>query len=297
MGNYANFYNSKNGDRVYNADSFEEWLTPFFTNGVFEGELLVTSSGGLAVNVATGNAFINGKLRKFDEATKLELEKAEKLLPRIDSIVVRRNDTERNFTLEVVKGTASSNPVAPDLVRDNGIYDLCLAHIYVGASVIEISQTSIVDTRMDSDVCGYVVATVEQIDFSQVTLQWEQYLKEFKASNLANFTNWEEETQNAITLWTTAYKDSLDTFVSEQKTTFEAWFENIKNQLSEDAAGNLQNEVDDLIARLEVTEDMIQHNDYRSTIMTDDSEYLMDENDLAILNHWKYKEETSNGNN
>jgi hypothetical protein len=31
MGQYANFYNSRNGDRVYNADSMSEWLLPFFT--------------------------------------------------------------------------------------------------------------------------------------------------------------------------------------------------------------------------------------------------------------------------
>ena len=35
MGTYANFYNSDNGDRVYDADSFSEWLRPFFKTGVF----------------------------------------------------------------------------------------------------------------------------------------------------------------------------------------------------------------------------------------------------------------------
>ena len=66
MGTYANFYNSDNGDRVYDADSFSEWLRPFFKTGVFNGELQVMASSGMEVIVDTGNAFIEGKLKKFD---------------------------------------------------------------------------------------------------------------------------------------------------------------------------------------------------------------------------------------
>jgi len=36
---YGLFFNSENGDRVYDADSFSEWLKPFFKNGVFLGGL------------------------------------------------------------------------------------------------------------------------------------------------------------------------------------------------------------------------------------------------------------------
>ena len=56
MGAHANFYNSSNGDRVYDASSFEEWLKPFFKSGVFNGELQVTANNNMTVTVATGNA-------------------------------------------------------------------------------------------------------------------------------------------------------------------------------------------------------------------------------------------------
>lgn len=290
MGNYANFYNSINGDRKYNADSFEEWLAPFFKNGVFEGELLVSSAGGFDVSVALGNAYINGKLRKFEEATTLTLDKASSTLARIDNIVVRRNDTDRNFFIEVVKGTESSSPVAPDLVRENGIYDICLARVYVGAAAVEVTQANITDTRMDSDLCGYVCATVEQIDFNQISLQWEQYLKEFKAGNLEEFEEWEQTQQDAITLWTTNYKNELDKFLTDEESDFLAWYQKMKDQLSEDAAGKLQLEIDALQAENNVIIDMILNNNYRGLILDEEANYIVDESGNAILGNWKYKE-------
>lgn len=279
MGKYANFYNSKNGDRKYDASSFEEWLKPFFNNGVFNGEMLVSSGGGFDIKVAIGNAYINGKLRKFDDITTLTVEKSSSTLARIDNLVVRRNDTDRNFTLEVVKGVESASPVAPALVRENGVYDLCLARIYVGASVVEITQANITDTRMDSNLCGYVCATVDQIDFDQITLQWEEYLKEFKASNLAEFEEWEEAQQAAITLWEINYKSEFD-----------VWFEKIKGQLSEDAAGKLQLEINDLQAVDKVMADMFINNNYRCLITDESDNYIVDEFGYAILANWKYKE-------
>lgn len=211
MSDYALFYNSEEGDRKYNADSFSEWLKPFFKNGVFNGELEVVANENFRLNVTSGNAYIDGKLRYFEDVTSITIDKPSSILNRIDRVVVRRNDTDRNFTIEVLKGTLADNPVAPALTRENGIYELCLAQIYVGASVTEITQSVITDTRTNSDLCGYVCATVEQIDFEQITKQWSEYVSEFTASQLAEFNQ---------------------------------WFNTIKGQLSEDVAGKLQLEID-----------------------------------------------------
>ena len=40
------FWNSQNGDRVYDANDFSEWLKKFYTTGVFNGDLEVTAAGG-----------------------------------------------------------------------------------------------------------------------------------------------------------------------------------------------------------------------------------------------------------
>lgn len=208
MGTYANFYNSDNGDRVYDADSFSEWLRPFFKTGVFNGELQVLASSGMEVIVDTGNAFIEGKLKKFDSQTTLTVEQASANSTRIDSVICRRNDTDRDFTLMIVKGTT----VAPLPVRENGIYDIVLAHITVPASAVEIKQENIADTRMNADICGWVVSNVEEVDFSQVSAQWADYIANFEADELQAFNE---------------------------------WFDTIKGQLSTDQAGNLQLQINE----------------------------------------------------
>ena len=209
MGTYANFYNSDNNDRVYNADSFSEWLRPFFKNGVFNGELQVVADTGMNVKVRTGNAYIDGKMKNFENETTLTLEKASANSTRIDSVVVRRNDTERDFSILVVKGSTS----APDPVRQEGIYDLVLAQITVGASVTEIKQANITDTRMNADLCGWVVTNVNEIDFSQITSQWSNYIANFEA---------------------------------EQLQAFQTWFDTIKGQLGSDVAGSLQTQINNI---------------------------------------------------
>lgn len=208
MGTYANFYNSDNGDRVYDADSFSEWLRPFFKTGVFNGELQVLASSGMEVIVDTGNAFIEGKLKKFDSQTTLTVEQASANSTRIDAVVCRRNDTDRDFTLMIVKGTT----VAPLPVRENGIYDIVLAHITVPASAVEIKQENITDTRMNADICGWVVSNVEEVDFSQVSAQWADYIANFEADELQAFNE---------------------------------WFDTIKGQLSTDQAGSLQLQINE----------------------------------------------------
>lgn len=208
MGTYAKFYNSENNDRVYDADSFSEWLRPFFKTGVFNGELQVLASSGMEVIVDTGNAFIEGKLKKFDSQTTLTVEQASANSTRIDAVVCRRNDTDRDFTLMIVKGTT----VAPLPVRENGIYDIVLAHITVPASAVEIKQENITDTRMNADICGWVVSNVEEVDFSQVTAQWADYIANFEADELQAFNE---------------------------------WFDTIKGQLSTDQAGSLQLQIDE----------------------------------------------------
>lgn len=208
---YGLFWNSISSDRVYDADSFAEWLNKFFTTGVFNGELQVLSSGGMVVEVQTGYANINGKVRFFDTPDSITLDPAGGTYPRIDTIVVERNDTNREITIEYVKGTYSGNtptPTAP--VRSAGVYQIVLAQIYVGAGVTEVTQANITDTRADNNLCGWVVGTVDRVDVEQMTAQ--------------------------------AQAD------------FDAWYEEMKDQLSEDAAGHLQEEIDAISAQIAGTE-------------------------------------------
>ena len=214
---YGLFWNSNNGDRKYNAESFEKWLRKFFTSGVFEGDLEVLASSGMTIAVQTGYCNLFGKVGLFETITNLTLTTANSTYPRIDTIVVERNDADRTISLKNITGAYSGDspqPTSPVWDETNGIYQLVLAQIYVGAGVSAISQQDITDTRTDGDLCGYITGTVEEIDFSQITAQFEAYFADFQEENLD---------------------------------AFDAWFDAMKGQLSTDAAGHLQLEIDDIV--------------------------------------------------
>lgn len=208
---YGLFWNSVSSDRLYDADSFSEWLKKFFTTGVFNGDLQVLAASGMDVTVQTGYANIEGKVRFFDTATTFTLAPASGTYPRIDTIVVERNDTDREITVKYVQGTYSGNtptPTAP--VRAAGVYQIVLAQIYVAVGATEIAQGNITDTRPNNTLCGWVVGTVDRVDVEQMTAQ---------------------------------VQDEMET-----------WFEGMKDQLSEDAAINLQNQINTINSEIAITE-------------------------------------------
>lgn len=88
------------------------------------------------------------------------------------------------------------------------------------------------------------------------------------------------------------YKNEIDTFESQQESIYSAWFQAMKDQLSKDAAGNLQNQCTELDDRLTLLEQMTLQNDFSAPIATDDETItlIVDDLDYAILADWKYKE-------
>lgn len=163
------FWNSQGGDRKYNAESFGKWLSAFFTTGVLTGDCDVTAQGNnMKVIVAPGYVNINnpdaanpgGKVRLFESDTELTVEMADNINPRIDTVVVERNDNNREVVLKVVKGTAAADPVAKAPVRNGSVYQLVLAEIYVAAGVTTISNSNITMKRADPTVCGIITGAV-----------------------------------------------------------------------------------------------------------------------------------------
>jgi len=174
------FYNSRYGDRRYDADSMTEWLKPFFTTGVFSGGLQVTANGNMTVTIQPGHVNIGGKVRPFREPTTLDLEVASGTLNRYSSVFVRRDDVARDIYLIVKTGGLAAVPIPPGVERENGIYDLKLADIYVAAGTISITQANITDTRMNKTACGWVTATVTEMDFTQIQMQFNAFFAEYK---------------------------------------------------------------------------------------------------------------------
>lgn len=210
MSNYPFFYNAVDSDRVYDADSFSDWLKKFFTTGVFVGDLQVTADSGMNVTVGTGYCNINGKVGMYDEAVTLTVSTANASYPRIDTVVVERNDTDRDFYIKIITGAANQSPTAVAPVRTDTIYQIVLAQIRVNAGATSITQSNITDKRADTSVCGYVASTVDEIDFSQIQAQFDAYMEEYKASFESENSDWESTQKAAFDAWYAALQDGLE---------------------------------------------------------------------------------------
>lgn len=253
MSEYAMFYNSVEGDRVYDADDMTDWLKPFFVTGVFNGQMQVTANDDMTVTVANGYVNIGGKVKKFPNAQTFDIETASGTLNRIDNVIVRRNDTDRDITVMIQKGGYAEHPTAPEIVRSGACYDLKIAEIYIAAGSIKITQADITDTRADSSVCGWVVSTVTEIDFSQITAQFNAYFARYQAQITQQYATYLAFIQDYEDRGAQAYRNMLADFEGYEQTQitrFNALYEEMRDLIGEATAAQLQNEIDDINNRI-----------------------------------------------
>lgn len=169
-------------DRNIDSDVFAEYLKRLTggNNGVFAEvgtKMQVTATGGMTVKVKPGDGFIEGRIFINDIETELPISSAE-TLDRIDTVVVRLSKANRETTLAVVKGTASSAPSAPALTRESGVYELGLANVLVKKNTVNITQAEVTDTRLNDQRCG-VAPVLGQIDTQGLYDQYQSSLDQF----------------------------------------------------------------------------------------------------------------------
>ena len=144
------------------------------------------------------------------------------------------------------------------------------------------SMNEALNTIMSMVENGTDLYTAFQNYFAEQKTLFEQEA-DSKATEFDNYTdNLEQE-----------YKVSMAAFESQQQQIYNAWFQAMKDQLSKDAAGNLQNQCTELDERLTLLEQMTMQNDFSAPLATDDEAItlIVDDLDYAILADWKYKEE------
>ncbi len=212
------YFNSLNGDRRYNAEQMSRYFSGIVSRGILanlQGQFAVTATGtGMSVQVAPGRAFFSdGKWVESDAVEALTIDPSDVLLNRIDLVVLRkdRNDIARNVTITVKKGTPATDPAAPALENTEYVEELCLAQVRINALAETITGANITDTRLDKTVCGFVTGVIEQVDTTTLYQQYQAAGQEDRAANQA---------------------------------AFDTWFNAMKGQLTEDAAGNLQTQID-----------------------------------------------------
>lgn len=252
----SSFFNSKDGDRIYNARHWADYFKPLFKTGVFNGDLQVIAGGGMSVTINTGYAWIDGYAYHLTDALIYDVETASGNMNRVDNIVLRLDLTNRWIRCFVVTGNYyKDNAVAPEPENSTVVHEIVLARIKVDAGTTAITQDLITDTRMNRPLCGWVCGGVDQIDFAQITAQFDAFFAKYQSSILHEYTIYTgdiasleqqaQERYNSMDAELTEYEE-------QQKTDFEAWLETIKTKLNEADAARLQSEIDQM--QLKVSE-------------------------------------------
>lgn len=163
MTEYYTFFDSAADDaRTYQASDFAMYFSQFIGNGIMYNEsgpnLQVKTPGmNMTTYVDPGFCAINGRLYENTAALYLTHDTADPTLDRIDRVVLRLDLTAQNRFIKafIKKGAPASSPVAPDLQRDDFVFEVSLAKVRIiaGKSFIETSQIS--DERFDINYCGY----------------------------------------------------------------------------------------------------------------------------------------------
>lgn len=172
-------------DRVYNSEDITSYLDLLVGDGVFPNpstNLQVSVSSGMNIAVGAGSGWINGHKMVNTTDLVLSVDAADVLMDRIDSVIFYVDYDARQMGIEVKTGTIAANPVAPALVRTDDRYEMQLATIQVNKQVTAITAAMITDTRMDSDVCGYVQGLIQQIDTSTLWQQQQQMFNDWFTS-------------------------------------------------------------------------------------------------------------------
>lgn len=169
-------------DRAVDSTILRNMWKFFFTNGVFPNpgtNFSVIADNGMQIKVRPGHAMINGAICYEDKDRVLTVQAAE-TNDRIDIVVLRLNDdvSARKIDLYIVKGTAASAPSAPAPTRLGGIYELVLAQLYVSANSSTITQERITDTRLNTEMCGYVNA-IDIVDTTDIFNQYQAALNKY----------------------------------------------------------------------------------------------------------------------
>lgn len=170
----SGFFNSVNGDRLYNADQMNMAYKRIVSNGVIPNPstaLQVRAFDGMTVTIEEGSGIFGDKWAESDGMDTLTLTAAHATLNRIDLIVMRCDTEARLVKLAVKTGSPASTPVAPALERSNTVKEYALASIYVAAKATVIMNDNITDTRSNPDLCGYTTSLVKSGNYAAQTIE------------------------------------------------------------------------------------------------------------------------------
>lgn len=238
------FYNSLNGDRKYDAVQMSSLFDGLILDGIFASigtAFAVRAGSGNTVNVGVGKAWFNRTWTYNDSILPLTAPDSDLLKDRIDAIVIEVNSTDsvRKNAIKFVTGDPGDNPSRPTLMRSERVNQYALCYINRAKSSTEIKDGDITNAIGTSET-PFITGLIQTINIDELLGKWEGQLDDFVEDKTAEVQAQIDQINQDLA----SEKQLIDEWISNEENDFVAWFNRMKGQLSEDAAGNLQVQLD-----------------------------------------------------
>lgn len=170
------FYNSKDHDRIYDANDFSSIFDGIINDGVFLSvgdKFNVTPVEGLTVSVGSGRAWFNSTWTQNDANLLLELDPSDMVDGRIDAVVLEVNSETRTNSIKVVKGVIGATPVRPELTNSQSVHQYALAYVTVEANATSLAAANIQNVVGLGDT-PYVTGILQTANVDNLYTSWEE---------------------------------------------------------------------------------------------------------------------------
>jgi hypothetical protein len=153
-----------------------------------------------------------------------------------------------------------------------GIYYYPLAYVYVPARSETISY---VRDRRGYGETPWVVGVISHVSAANIIEEWQRQYDAWFVEHQNDFLNWSQEQQeeyeewireakneflmwegqmeSEFANWSEDEKELMDQWLNDRKSDFDSWFEHLQNELDDNQAAHLQNEIDALDSKIEGT--------------------------------------------
>ena len=145
------------------------------SSGVFadDDHFAISLSGGFSATISAGLGFIRydtarGFTFYMNTEEGVSFDEPDTVLPRIDRVVLRWDESKNGVALAVKKGTPSSTPIAVERETNSSIYELVLYDITIAANATAITVSNVVDQRKNPDLCGIMANQITNIDLEKI---------------------------------------------------------------------------------------------------------------------------------
>lgn len=175
------FYNSKGGDRKYDAEQIGAMFNGLITDGVFahykNALKVVPGNGRRELVISSGRAWFNGTWTEVDDKGH-SIYLMGSAVETTYFVYLAVNKLDRKNTIAWYSSIANNDP-------EKGLYFYLLAQVTIPGGATKISDSMITDTR-GSDLCPYVTGIMETVSFEEIVKRvcgdsWHDWLGVYEA--------------------------------------------------------------------------------------------------------------------